>query len=226
MADLGYGPALVMATALALGSRIAAAQAWLPVHFVPNQYLFVCFFLVWLHPRLYAFVLRCAGFTAPPKAESKTNNAQGRLARITHLILAFVGCIVLAHAYPVSGSPPTTFWLLAGLTVQSLGVLMAFWARIYLAEFWRGTPAIREDHKLITTGPYRFVRHPIYTAVLLQCFGALLTAQSLYSLIGLLLVAAIYIFKLEIEEQMLASAFPAEHRAWCGHTWRLLPFVY
>jgi protein-S-isoprenylcysteine O-methyltransferase Ste14 len=229
MADQATGgvSGVVVAAVIAMVLRAAGAMGIIPLHFVPHQFLFVLFHLVWLHPHCYARVVSLWGVTSPPKPQDKTQQSQARGARWLHLALAFFGTMVLVHAYPATSPAPPPGWLVLGFAVQSVGIALAFWSRNYLAEFWRGTPAIREGHRLITTGPYRWVRHPIYTSFLFQCLGAWLAAQSWYSLAGLALIAGIYAYKAAIEERMLAAAFSAEHTAWCRRTpWQLVPLIY
>ena len=57
----------------------------------------------------------------------------------------------------------------------ALGVTFAIWARVHLGRNWSAAPAIKENHELVVSGPYRWVRHPIYTGVILAAFGAALT---------------------------------------------------
>src|SRR4029077_18501762 len=84
--------------------------------------------------------------------------------------------ILLVVAVPLLGRPrfpflhldtrflpasPTVFWIGAGIT--AFGLLFSIWARAYLGSNWSGAIAIKQDHELITSGPYSIVRHPIYT---------------------------------------------------------------
>jgi protein-S-isoprenylcysteine O-methyltransferase Ste14 len=87
--------------------------------------------------------------------------------------------------------------------------------------------AIKADHKLITTGIYRHIRHPIYTSYLLLFCGYCLLLKAWISL-GLMVIVCTLWFghRLQIEEQMLAEHFGATYRQYCQTTKRLLPFVY
>jgi len=120
--------------------------------------------------------------------------------------------------------PPLAFgWIAAALVV--LGVLFAIWARINLGRNWSSAPAVKENPKLVTSGSYRFVRHPIYTGVLLAAFGTALTGTAFG--IGLFLIALV-MFSLRInkEEKIMLGLFPNEYTSYQAHTKRLIPFVW
>jgi protein-S-isoprenylcysteine O-methyltransferase len=121
-------------------------------------------------------------------------------------------------------TPPLALgWIAAALVV--LGILFAIWARINLGRNWSSAPAVKENPKLVTSGPYRFVRHPIYTGVLLAAFGTAWTSTAFG--IGLFLIASI-MFSLRIhkEEQIMLKLFPNEYSSYQARTRRLIPFVW
>ncbi|HEX6807268.1 MAG TPA: isoprenylcysteine carboxylmethyltransferase family protein, partial [Gemmatimonadaceae bacterium] len=64
-------------------------------------------------------------------------------------------------------------WLGAGLS--AIGVAVAIWARLYIGRNWSPRPAMKEGHELVTSGPYAFVRHPIYSGIILAALGTALT---------------------------------------------------
>jgi len=121
-------------------------------------------------------------------------------------------------------TPPLALgWIAAALVV--LGIFFAIWARINLGRNWSSAPAVKENPKLVTSGPYRFVRHPIYTGVLLAAFGTALTGTAFG--IGLFLIALV-MFSLRInkEEKIMLGLFPNEYTSYQAHTKRLIPFVW
>ncbi len=113
-----------------------------------------------------------------------------------------------------------------GVVVTAAGFLLALYARFTLGRNWSGAVTLKEGHRLITVGPYRFVRHPIYTALLVSLFGTALTASTLFPFLGMGLIAACLLVKLRQEERLMAGAFPEEYPAYRSRTWALLPFLY
>src|SRR6202011_5591919 len=96
---------------------------------------------------------------------------------------------------------------LVGLIVVVLGLGLAIWARRYLGRNW-GMPMTQKlDPELVTTGPYRQVRHPIYTGIILAMVGTAI-AVSVYALIPVLVLGAYFAYSARTEERYLAEQFP------------------
>jgi len=76
----------------------------------------------------------------------------------------------------------TTFWIAAAVTAA--GLLFTVWARRHLGRNWSGSVTIKADHELITTGPYRLARHPIYTGLLLAFAGNALVVAEMRGLLA------------------------------------------
>ena len=114
-------------------------------------------------------------------------------------------------------------WLGAGVTV--LGLWVTMWARFTLGRNWSAAVTFKQDHELIERGPYRYVRHPIYSGVLLMVLGsAMLRAWiSGFVLCGILLVS--FWFKLRAEERLLTEHFPEEYPRYRERVRALIPFV-
>lgn len=114
-------------------------------------------------------------------------------------------------------------WAAAALTV--FGIAWAIWARVCLGRNWSSTPAVKEDHELVTNGPYRYVRHPIYTGVLLAAFGYALTG-ALFG-IGVLVIACIlFLRRIGKEERIMLELFPDAYPVYQAHTKRLIPWIW
>lgn len=113
----------------------------------------------------------------------------------------------------------------AGFLVQASAFLLAVWARRHLGSNWRAEIGVAVDHQLIRTGPYRLLRHPIYTALLGMFVGAALVSGKLHALLGVILLAAAYWRKIRLEEQNLLVAFGAAWDDYRRHTWAMIPGV-
>ena len=107
--------------------------------------------------------------------------------------------VTLAHVSPMTAS--------IGVAICALGVAIAIWGRAYLGQNWGMPMSLREGHELVTTGPYAFVRHPIYSGILLALVGT--TLVQWYSKIVLLpFFFAYFIYAARAEERSMREQFP------------------
>ncbi len=104
------------------------------------------------------------------------------------------------------------------------GVLLAVWARAHLGRNWSPAPALKENHELVTTGPYALLRHPIYTGVILAVLGSALVSPPWF--ITLIIVIAIFAWRTQVEERIMMKEFPKDYAEYRKHTWRLVPYVW
>jgi protein-S-isoprenylcysteine O-methyltransferase Ste14 len=114
-------------------------------------------------------------------------------------------------------------WTAAVLALLGLGI--AIWARLHIGRNWSPRPAVKEHHELVTTGPYTFVRHPIYTGVILMVLGTALTG-SIFGIVVCIAGAALFISRISIEEKIMLDLFPQEYSAYQTRTKKLIPFVW
>ncbi len=113
---------------------------------------------------------------------------------------------------------------IVGLALFVAGLGLAVWARIYLGRNWGMPMTEKDDPELVTSGPYRFVRHPIYSGILLAILGSAL-ATSLYWLIALVALGVYFVYSARVEERLMTSSFPSAYRSYMAHTKMLIPFV-
>jgi protein-S-isoprenylcysteine O-methyltransferase Ste14 len=111
-----------------------------------------------------------------------------------------------------------------GAVVFAAGMALAIWARVYLGRNW-GMPMTRKaEPELVTSGPYRFVRHPIYSGLLAAMLGTALVTNLLGLIIVAILVGYFY-YCASVEEKNLTTTFPTEYPAYRNTTRMLVPFV-
>ena len=159
----------------------------------------------------------------------KTKMRQSRGSRLVYVAGA------VAAAYFVSHQQGLDFLLMsvsvatqcAGVLLCAAGAAIAIWARSILGRNWSGFVMIKDDHELIQSGPYRLVRHPIYSGLLLMFAGTFLavmpTARA--GLLELVLLLAFYI-KARHEEHILAGEFGGQYAAYKQRVKSaLIPFV-
>ena len=121
--------------------------------------------------------------------------------------------------------PSSRALVLAGFVLGCAGLALAFWARATLGGNWSGTITFKEDHSLIDTGPYAFVRHPIYTAILLMFLGTAVAYGTLGAVLAVPVGVVSFIVKARQEEQLLERHFPDAYPAYRSHTKMLVPFL-
>jgi protein-S-isoprenylcysteine O-methyltransferase Ste14 len=113
---------------------------------------------------------------------------------------------------------------IAGVTLCALGVGLAMWARVYLGRNWGLPMSRKEQPELVTSGPYAFVRHPIYTGILLAILGSVV-AETILWLIPLAFGGAYLIYSARSEERLMVQEFPEQYPAYQRRTKMLVPFL-
>jgi protein-S-isoprenylcysteine O-methyltransferase Ste14 len=111
----------------------------------------------------------------------------------------------------------------AGVAFTYLGMSLLIWSRVHLGRYWSAVVALKKDHRLIQTGPYRAVRHPLYAGIILASMGVGLCVTTWSSLVGIALLATCFERRAHKEDALLASEFGAEFEAYRQRTGRLIP---
>jgi len=110
------------------------------------------------------------------------------------------------------------------VALTAAGVLFALWARFHLGRNWSAAVTVKENHALVTSGPYRFVRHPIYTGMLLAILGTAIATAELRGLLALLLAFAAFLHKSRLEEARMRATFP-EYARYAEGTKGIIPYT-
>jgi protein-S-isoprenylcysteine O-methyltransferase Ste14 len=121
--------------------------------------------------------------------------------------------------------PHTELTLLAGAVICLAGLLITIWARRTLAGNWSSDVTFKEDHELIRHGPYRFVRHPIYTGLLVMALGTAIELGQLRCWLGSVALAIGFWIKLSQEERLLLRHFPEEYPRYQKQVKALVPWL-
>jgi len=141
----------------------------------------------------------------------------------TLIVLLYVAVILLAQwDFPFSPLHVAT-----GLALAMAGVALCVWAKVHLKTNFTVTLGIKQDHALITSGPYALIRHPIYTGFLFQLLGGALLYDSGATLLLLFLpFLALFYWQSVAEERLLADHFGDAYRRYRATTGRLLPKLF
>ncbi len=152
------------------------------------------------------------------------------LVIIVLLILWHYGSISLLSLRAVQFSPlnwlsgKNTILNSIGATLTALGIALAIWARIHLGRNWSSHPALKEGHELVTSGPYKLIRHPIYTGVIVAAFGS--TFVSISAIVIFFATLIIFTARIGKEESLMMNQFPNQYLEYKKHTWALIPYVW
>jgi protein-S-isoprenylcysteine O-methyltransferase Ste14 len=104
------------------------------------------------------------------------------------------------------------------------GLALAVWARIYLGRNW-GMPMTQKDEpELVTSGPYKLVRHPIYSGILLGLLGTSL-ATDMYWLIAVGVMGGYFLYSARVEERLMTTSFPTTYPDYRAKTKMLIPYL-
>ncbi len=113
---------------------------------------------------------------------------------------------------------------LAGAVLCVLGFGLAFWARVHIGRNWGRPMSRKADPELVTSGPYAFVRHPIYAGMILAMLGSSL-AMSLFWALPLAAFGGYFVYSARREERIMTELFPEQYPAYRTRTKMLVPFV-
>lgn len=152
-------------------------------------------------------------------------------SRVSHMVPLMLAVILLSSrrlagrylTIPVLPHNQATFWL--GFMLVLAGIAFSIAARVWLGGNWSGIVTLKQDHELIRRGPYRLVRHPIYTGMLVAILGTAIAQGELRSVFAVALVTAAFVRKIGIEEAFLTDAFGAAYDRYRHEVPALIPFV-
>jgi protein-S-isoprenylcysteine O-methyltransferase Ste14 len=154
--------------------------------------------------------------------------ARQSMIRITTVLLLYVALLFLPFAdrrgIGALASGPVVRWV--GVVLFGVGIGLVFWSGVALGRLYSGDVTLQEDHCLITSGPYRSIRHPRYAGGVLLGFGLALTFNSWVGLVASVAFIAIVMFRIRDEEALMGEEFGREWEEYCERTQRLIPFIF
>ena len=176
--------------------------------------------LLWIAFQIY-WSLAAANSAPTVRSETASSRAVHQKLMLLSLLLLFAPLPFLDWRVLPAGA----IWVLLGLALQLGSFWLAISARRALGRNWSGAITEKEDHELIRSGPYRFVRHPIYSAMLGMVAGTALVSGDAHALLGAVIMTGAYIRKIPLEEQNLAQVFGPRYEEYRRTTRGLIPWV-
>jgi protein-S-isoprenylcysteine O-methyltransferase Ste14 len=148
----------------------------------------------------------------------------GRAAGIRVVGALVILLLVRAKAFKVQTATDDPWLEGIGLAMFVSGLALAVWARLYLGRNWGSPMTEKVDPELVTTGPYRTIRHPIYSGIILALAGTAI-AINWHWLIAAAVAGTFFVYSAFMEERYLVRQFPETYPAYQGATRMLIPFV-
>lgn len=188
------------------------------VHFISARFITLSWcllILIWI----------VSAFSVKPALERQS--WAGRFATFAFLALASMLLLGKISLWSLNSRiwPAEQALRILACTITFAGLGVSVWSRFTLGPDWSATVTYREGHELIQRGPYRFVRHPMYTGFLLMVAGTTVNLGDASSLVAILICCLGIWWKLAREENMLTKHFPDSYRRYKSNTKALIPFV-
>ncbi len=168
--------------------------------------------------------------TVTRRSCSRTGTKQDRSTlRVVWLVIivSVAAGVYVAKQLPAAALPHHRSFAVAGVVLFVAGLFLRWWAIITLGRFFTVDVTIEKDHELVERGPFRMVRHPSYTGVLLAFVGFALSLGNWAALLVILLpIGVAFIHRMNVEENALSGALGAQYTDYMRRTKRLVPFIY
>jgi protein-S-isoprenylcysteine O-methyltransferase Ste14 len=181
------------------------------------------------------FIIACwvvfgAYWAAAAASTKRTAERQSWESRAWYLLLLVLAFVLLFGLIPIdpltAGIVPTDAAVdVVAAVLCAGGLILAIWARRTIGSNWSGIVTLKRDHELVTDGPYRYVRHPIYSAILAMFFASALASGRAGGFVGFALCFASFWIKLRQEEALMLRHFPEQYPAYRARVKALVPFV-
>ena len=152
-------------------------------------------------------------------------------SRLAHLVPLAIGGALIAWPNPAWSALAWRLWPQSpaayriGVSLVIAGLAFAIWARVHLGSNWSGTVTIKQGHELIRSGPYAWVRHPIYTGLITALLGTSIASGTVHAAVGLAIIVESLLRKSRTEEEFMRATFPDEYQRYSAQVPALVPFV-
>jgi len=180
---------------------------------------------MWIAIGVFWGILWIAGAAAGRRAA----RTQSTSSRLVHLALMAAAFWLLFRKTPQLGPldwhilPDGPLFQYLGVTITFGGLAFTAWARTILGRNWSAVVTIKQDHRLIRSGPYNWVRHPIYSGLLLAMLGTAIYVGQLRGLLGFAVALAGFWMKSRLEETFLIEQFGPEYIEYKNEVKALIP---
>ena len=161
------------------------------------------------------------------KGATKVGGATSRVVFLACLAAASVFLYLAPRVVPAAAIRPGAVAFAAGMVILVAGLVLRGWSFKTLGQYFTFTVMVSSDQPVVTAGPYRLLRHPSYTGLLLACAGAGLASANWAGLAAMaLLPLSVILWRIHIEENALMTTLGDRYRAYASHHKRLVPLIW
>jgi protein-S-isoprenylcysteine O-methyltransferase len=179
---------------------------------------------IWLIYAFWLIVIVYLTVTAAGAKQDTKPHWSSSLAVMFAMIAAFVLPHVPIFSF-VNFAPVNPFISSIGTIICLAGWIFFVWARQSLGKNWSGNVSAKKDHELVTSGPYRYIRHSMYTGGLIACIGSAIVVGGPF-IFFLAFLTPIFIWRTGAEDKLMTRQFPNEYPDYMKRTKALIPFVW
>jgi len=161
----------------------------------------------------------------------RTQQRESVASRLTYTFVAWLAMYIMLSARGLGSwlhtdiLPYHASMGYLGFAITALGFALTLWARAILGRNWSANVTIKVDHELIHTGPYRYVRHPIYTGIILALIGTAVARDQWRGVAAVILLWLSFTIKRLKEEQFMSQTFGARYTDYSQTTGAIVPFL-
>ncbi len=139
-----------------------------------------------------------------------------------------IGALVLSAVWLNAAVPWYRLQLFSiGIVVYLIGIALRFWAIVTLGRAFTTKVMVDDTQAVVQTGPYRVVRHPAYSGILISLLGVSLVLANWASLVAMLVGGVIgLLYRIKVEERALVEGLGQPYIYYMRHTWRFIPFIF
>ncbi|WP_123053363.1 isoprenylcysteine carboxylmethyltransferase family protein [Clostridium sp. JN-1] len=185
--------------------------------------VFQTVFLIWL-------IVECAIFIFTfHKSFSKNSDKKFKdKGSFFTIVIGVYACIYFSFLFRNKLNlilPHSFFWV--GIIFMSVGIVIRCWAVFTLRKFFSLSVIVESKQSIVSSGPYKLIRHPAYTGTILTLIGISISIKSIMSILtALIIISVVYGYRIKIEEKVLINSFGKEYLNYINKTWKLIPWVF
>jgi len=179
----------------------------------------------------YAWIVFWVYWLISARGLKRTVERESLRIRVLHVLVTFTAFFLLLsrnlHFGPLSHRFVPAYRVIreTGVVITWIGVGIAIWARRHIGKNWSGLVTLKQDHQLVRTGPYRWVRHPIYTGLLMAALGTALVLGEWRGIVAFAMLIAAHTLKAQREEALMVRHFGSVYEDYRRRTGFLVPGI-
>ncbi len=193
------------------------------IELFPSVFAFLIFYILWL---VWFFFEMIFSWTTP-FIRSKGKIVFEDMGSTVLIIVSSLACFVFVIYISVNEISLLSPWFTyLGLAIFLSGMLFRFWAILVLGRYFSPIVGLYKNHTVITSGPYRLVRHPSYTGALVMLFGyAVILRSWIGAVVMLAVMLPVYLYRIRVEEDVLKKRFSNEYLKYAKGKKKIMPFI-